>query len=528
VAIDDGMRTCVIFFTAAQLYEFLGRRLRELIPDTMKHMFAPLFLLVMIFCLGCAPRAVTENTPPNVVFIYADDLGIGDTGPYGQKIISTPHLDRLAAEGMRFTQFYTGVPVCAPARAVLMTGRHSGHAHVRANYGLPGYEVNVYEPGSFPLPDSIVTVADLFKKKGYTTGAIGKWGLGNYDNEGDPLKHGFDYFYGFYDQRAAHNFYPTHLWENGQWDSLNNPVIDVHPEGVSVNSMDPEVVGPYTGNDYAVDKMTDKARQFIRQNKDKPFFLYLPYTLPHKALQAPDAAVREYIKKLNEKPYYGESGSYAPTLYPASTYAAMVTYLDDQVGIVMNMLAELGLDDNTIVMFSSDNGPTEGRWENPDMFRSALNLRGLKGQVYEGGIRAPFIVRWQGKVRAGVVSDLPSVQYDMMATFADLLNVQAPKNDGISLLPTLLGNPEKQEKHPYLYWEYPASGGQAAIRTGDWKGVKTNLMKPGEHKWQLYNLKTDVEESRDVAAEHPEILAQLDEIVRKEHVAPVRREWVLF
>lgn len=475
--------------------------------------------LLLLFLIT-ASQAFAQKRP-NVIFIFADDLGYGEIGAYGQQKIKTPHLDKLAAEGIRFTQFYTGTPVCAPARCNLMTGKNAGHAYIRGNIGLPGYKENVVENGSFPIPENTPTIATLFKQKGYATGAIGKWGLGNYDNSGDPLKHGFDYFYGYYDQRHAHNYYTTHLWENGKWDTLNNPEINVHPKAGDSN--DPEA---YKGKEYAIDKMTEKAVQFIRQHQHEPFFLYLPYTLPHAALQVPERGVKDYQIAFGETPGNTRDG-YIPVTYPRSTYAAMVSYLDEQTGIIQNLVKQLNLDDNTIIIFTSDNGTSAGKSPDVAFFNSTSGLRGLKQDLYEGGIREPFIVRWPGKIAAGKVTDHIAANYDMMATFAALLQVKAPENNGINLLPVLLGK-KAPPTHPHLYWEYHAKGGQIAVRIGNWKGIRTGLAKDKNAPWQVYDLAKDPFERTDLASSQPALIQQFNAIVKKEHVKPVRAEWDVF
>lgn len=470
-------------------------------------------------------KALKTNTKPNIIYILADDMGYGELGCYGQQKILTPNIDKLASEGIKFTQHYVGTPVCGPSRCNLLTGRNSGHAYIRGNVGLLPYKENVNEPGSYPIPETMPTLGELFKKAGYINGVIGKWGLGNYDNGGDPQKHGFDFFNGYYDQRHAHNYYTTHLYKNRKWDSLNNPVINVHPKlkGKDVTEEETEA---YKGKEYSIDRMTKNALAFINQNKNKPFFLYLPYTLPHAALQVPQPDIDRYKKILNETPKLLETG-YVPTYYPLSTYAAMISYLDKQVGMIEGELKKLGLADNTIVLFCSDNGPAGTLGPNKNYFNSAGILRGRKQDVYEGGIREPFIVKWPGKITAGKVSNFPSATYDMMETFADIIHVTPFENDGISLLPTLLGN-GAQKQRAYMYWEYPEKGGQMAVRLGNWKGVKTELNKNAKAPWQLFNLETDESETKDVAAEHPELLKQFDAIVKKEHHTPVRPEWDLF
>ena len=460
---------------------------------------------------------------PNIIYIYADDLGYGELGCYGQQKIKTPNIDRLAREGMRFTNHYTGAPVCAPARCMLLTGKHGGHSYIRGNYELGSF-ADEKEGGQMPLPEGVFTLPAMMKKAGYTTALCGKWGLGMNNNTGSPLKHGFDYYYSVLDQKQGHNHYPTHIWENDKWDSLNNPVINVHRKPDSTSS-DAIKFDYYKGNDYAPGKITGKALAFIQKNKNKPFFLYLPYTLPHLALQAPEENVKKYIGQYDEKPYYGQNG-YVGTKYPLSTYAAMITYLDEQVGIVMKKIKELGLDGNTIIMFSSDNGAAFNvGGVQTSFFNSVSGLRGLKMDLYEGGIRIPFIARWPGKISANTISDHVSTQYDLMATLAELTKQRLTNTDGISLLPTLLGNSPKQIKHTHLYFEYPEKGGQVAIRMGDWKAVKTDMRKNKSAGWQLFNLKTDRNETTDVASQHPELLKQFDTLLKKEHQCSHIQEW---
>lgn len=459
---------------------------------------------------------------PNIIYVYADDMGYGELGSYGQQKIKTPHLDKMAKEGMRFTQHYTSTPVCAPARCMLMTGKHGGHSYIRGNYELGGFEDSM-EGGQMPLPEGTFTIATLLKKAGYTTGLCGKWGLGMNGTTGSPLKQGFDYYYGYLDQKQSHNFYPSHLWENEKWDTLDNPYMNVHRPLDPATAKDKDFAY-YKGNVYAPEKMTEKALGFINKHKDQPFFLYLPYTIPHVSLQAPDEYIQRYVGKFEEQPYYGDKG-YAPAKYPYSTYAAMITYLDDQVGIIMDKIKALGLDDNTIIMFSSDNGATFNGGVNYAFFNSVGGLRGLKMDVFEGGIREPFIARWPGKIPAGTTSDLISVQYDLMATLAELTGQQVDNTDGISFLPELLGKKGQQQKHDYLYFEYPEKGGQLAIRMGDWKAVKLDLRKQPGNKWMVFNLKTDLAETVDVAAQHPELIRQFDAIVKKEHQPAHIKEW---
>ncbi|QKZ14686.1 arylsulfatase [Spirosoma sp. KUDC1026] len=480
------------------------------------------------FLTGSVPRQ-TAPARPNIIYIYADDLGYGELGCYGQQKIRTPNLDQIAREGMRFTQHYSSAPVCAPARCMLLTGKHAGHSYIRGNYELGDFPDSL-EGGQMPLYPAAFTIGRMLQQSGYKTACIGKWGLGMAYNTGNPNEQGFDYFYGYLDQKQAHNHYPTHLWENGKSVPLNNPVITVH-KPLNPATATPEDFAYFRGKDYALDKQSEKAQAFVRQHKNQPFFLYLAFTAPHHSLQAPESAVNEYIGKFGdngnpEKPYYGQNG-YASALYPRATYAGMITHMDRQVGALMQLLKELKLDDNTLVMFSSDNGTTfESGNINAPYFNSVGGLRGLKQDVYEGGIREPMLARWPGRIKAGQVTDHVSVQFDLMATLAELIGYTASlATDGLSFLPTLLGQTAKQKQHSYIYWEFPEKGGQIAVRMGNWKAVKTDLRKNKQAPWQLYDLSRDVAEKTDVARQHPELTQQFDAIITREHVPSHIRDW---
>lgn len=486
----------------------------------MKLLAAVLFFGILGISIVASKSSVSK---PNIIYIYADDLGYAELGCYGQQKIRTPHLDQLAKEGIRFTQHYTSTPVCAPARCQLLTGQHAGHSYIRGNYELGGFPDSL-EGGQMPLYPKAFTIGRMLQQSGYKTACIGKWGLGMANTSGNPNVQGFDYFYGYLDQKQAHNYYPTHLWENGKWAPLNNPVINVH-QRLTPETATEEAFAYFRGKDYAIDKMAEKALSFVRENKSQPFFLYLPFTTPHVSLQAPEAAVKEYIGQFDDKPYLGQQ-SYASTPYPRATYAAMITYMDKQVGALMQLLKDLKIDDNTIVLFSSDNGATFNGGVEAGYFKSVANLRGLKMDVYEGGIREPMLARWPKKIAAGQVTDLVSVQYDVMATLAELVGFAQPiDTDGISFLPTLLGQKEKQRKRDYIYWEYPEKGGQLAIRMGNWKAVKTNVRKNRKGSWELYDLKKDESETTNVATQHPDLLRQFDAILLREHVPSHLKEW---
>jgi len=427
---------------------------------------------------------------PNIVFILADDLGYAELGCYGQKKIRTPNIDKLALQGMKFTQHYSGNPVCAPSRCALMTGKHTGHAQVRSNKqvgGTGGWELGSTIGGQWPLKAGTVTVAKILKDAGYTTGAFGKWGLGRVGTTGDPQKQGFDHFFGYICQRQAHTFYPNHLWRDGkiQW-------IEANKDGK-------EQV-------YSHDLIANEALEFIKANRDQPFFLYVPFTIPHVALQVPEDSLAEYKGKWPDPPYNGDKG-YVAHPHPRACYAAMVTRMDSDVGRITSLLRELNLEDNTLVIFSSDNGPTYAGGADSAFFESAGPLRGLKGSVYEGGIRVPFIARWRGKIKAGSTSDHVSAFWDFLPTCCELIGGDAPADiDGISMVPALLGQSQKQKKHEHLYWELQ---GRQGVRMGPWKAVR---LKP-DKKIELYNLDRDLGERHDVADEHPDIVAKMADIL---------------
>lgn len=441
---------------------------------------------------------------PNIVYILADDLGYAEVGCYGQTKIRTPNIDKLAIDGMKFTQHYSGNPVCAPSRCTLMTGLHTGHAQVRNNMqvgGKEGWELGSTIGGQWPLEAGTITIARILKDAGYTTGAFGKWGLGRVGTTGEPNKQGFDHFYGYICQRQAHTYYPNHLWHDGQieW-------IEANKDGKE--------------GAYSHDLIAAEALKFVRANKDRPFFLYVPFTIPHAALQVPEDSLAEYRGLWPDPPYTGDKG-YFPHPNPRACYAAMVTRMDRSVGQIMALLKELALDDNTLVIFTSDNGPTFNGGTDSAFFESAKPLRGLKASVYEGGIRVPYIARWPGRIKKNTTSEHISAFWDFLPTCCELIGVEPPPGiDGISMLPTLLGQPRRQKKHEYMYWEL---NGQQAIRMGKWKALR---LKP-DKKIELYDLDKDIAESQDLAQDNPELIAKMDEMfktVRTESdVFPLRK-----
>ena len=475
---------------------------------TMKKL-SPLFALLSILLFFSAAPVLFPQAPastpkkPNIIFIMADDLGYGELGCYGQKIIMTPSIDRIAKEGIKFTDFYSGQAVCAPARCTLMTGYHTGHSYIRDNGQPP--ERNPYTPfpGQNPIPDDIVTVAELLKEAGYTTGCIGKWGLGNTYTPGDPVKQGFDFFYGYKCQVHAHNHYPEFLWEN---DSI------VHLPGNDGRSL--------RGAHHSQDLFTVEAVKFINRNQDNPFFLYLPFIIPHLSIQTTDLYLDMYKGHIPETPY--KHHGYLKNPYPHAAYAGMITQMDAAVGLIMETLKGLGLDNNTIVFFTSDNGPAYNRLGGSDdkFFNSAGGLTGLKGSLHEGGIREPLVVRWPGKIKSGKVTGLPSALWDVLPTLCDIAGIQAPQGiDGISFFPTLTGT-GKQQVHDFLYWEFRAYGGQAALRMGDWKLLITNLRRKNKKPaLALYNLKKDPAETTNLAEKYPKKVQEGLKLMQQQHTS---------
>jgi len=448
-----------------------------------------------IFVAGSCSIKTSAQSRPNIIFILADDLGYGDIGVYGQQQIKTPHIDQLARAGKMFSQFYTGTAVCAPSRSSLMTGQHTGHTPIRGNRG-------VKPEGQWPLPAHTVTIAGLLKKAGYTTGCFGKWGLGTTGSPGDPNLQGFDRFYGYNCQTLAHDYFPDHLWDNSRRVELPNT--------------------PVSQQQYAAQMIHDQALAFMQQNRDHPFFLFLAYTLPHAALQLPkgDPLFEYYKKAFNEQPVpvpeNWQGKGYQPQAYPKAAYAAMVGKMDTYVGDIVSRLKTLGIEKNTLIIFASDNGPHKEGGNDPASFNSSGGLRGIKRDLYEGGIRTPFIARWPGKIAPGTRSGFTGAFWDLLPTFAALAGVTAPRNiDGISIVPTLLGT--RQQKHAPLYWELHEDGGKQAVRMDRWKGVRKNVFKNSQAPVELYDLQTDPAEQHDVAANHPDVVSAIVAIMKRSH-----------
>jgi len=464
------------------------------------------------------PEAAAAQAPaarkPNIILILADDLGYNEVGVYGQKQIRTPNIDRLAQEGVRLTDHYSGSPVCAPSRAVLLTGLHAGHAYIRDNDEM-GFRGDVWKDpaleGQRPLPAGTFTMATMLKRAGYATAAVGKWGLGGPGSEGEPNKLGFDLFYGFLCQRIAHNHYPGYLWRNTTKVPLNN--LGIYPHEKFPADKDPKALSSYErygGKQYALDMMGEEARAFITANKDRPFFLYFAPTVPHAALQVPEDSLAEYLNVLPDTPYAGDKG-YLPHRAPHAAYAAMVTRLDREVGRLAQLVRDLGLDRDTLIVFTSDNGPTFNGGTDSAFFESAGPFRGLKTMVYEGGIRVPMVARWIGKIPAGTVSAHASAFDDYMPTFAEMAGVARPAGiDGQSMLAALQGRASSKKPRDYLYWEFQ---GKQVVRMGSWKGIRD----AATGAFELYDLAKDVGETSEVAAANPAIVSRLEGLMRAAH-----------
>ena len=445
----------------------------------MIKIFLTTFGLLVAFISCSSPETkIEQSSKPNIIYILADDMGVYDAGSYGQQKIKTPNIDKMAAEGMLFTQHYAGSTVCAPSRGTLMTGLHTGHGYVKGNFAMES-------EGNLPLPAETATVAELLKSAGYKTGIMGKWGLGGPNDHGHPNNQGFDYSYCYLDQRLAHEYYPDHLWKNHEKINLNNQ--------------------------YSHDIFANEALKFIARNQKSPFFLYLPFTIPHGKFQIPD-----------NSPYSNKSWT-----ENQKNYAAMITLMDKDIGRIFSLLDSLGLDENTVVFFASDNG---GGKEMSDFFKSNGELRGYKTDIFEGGIRAPLIARWPEEISKRVKSEHISAFWDMMPTFCEIAGIAAPKDiDGISLLPTLLN--QSQKEHEFLVWEYfhynygwkPGSANprnylkSQAVRMGKWKGLKKGMKSDLDSPIELYDLSKDAGEQNNVAEQNPEIVVKIQQIMEREH-----------
>lgn len=457
-------------------------------------------VLVIVSCNEHKEEMTTNETVslPNVIYILADDLGYGDLSCYGQKNFKTPNIDRLASQGMLFTQHYSGSTVCAPSRSALMTGMHTGHTVVRGNK-------EIQPEGQYPIPDSTYTIAEMFKNKGYSTGAFGKWGLGFPKSEGDPINQGFNTFFGYNCQRMGHHYYPHHLWSN----------------------MDSIILKGNAGKKkeiYAPELIHEKTLQFIETNKDKPFFLYVASIIPHAELAAPEETLQKFRGKyLPEKEYNGvdkgpeyRKGPYESQIESHAAFVAMISILDQQLGEIMNKVKQLGLEKSTLIIFTSDNGPHQEGGADPDYFNSNGELKGYKRDLYEGGIRVPMIVSWPGKIKPNTETNHVSAFWDVFPTLGDLIEGEVPTDiDGISFLPTLNDKEQDQQEHEYLYWEFHEKGGRQAVRMGNWKAVKYNVLNDPNAPIELYNLLEDIKEENNVAMENPDVILEIKKILKE-------------
>ena len=459
-------------------------------------------IIAVLLSVTCSQRSFAQSKKPNIILILADDLGYGDLGCYGQQKIETPNLDRLAKMGVRFTQFYSGSTVCAPARCALMTGMHTGHASIRGNK-------TIKPEGQVPLPDSIVTFPMLLQKAGYATAAFGKWSLGFITTTGDPQKKGFDEFFGYNCQSLAHNYYPDHLWHNH--DRVDLP-CNLRSDSV-----------------YSADLIHQQAMKFLKAQKQQPFFLYLPYTLPHADVIVPrDEVYQHYVKKFNELPAPlvendpGDKTHYDQ--YPHAAFAAMVSRLDKYVGEIMQLLKEQQLEENTMLIFTSDNGPHREKGGDPGYFNSSGGFRGIKRDLYEGGIREPFIAYQKGITKPGTINEHPAALWDLYPTFLEMAGLKnAEEIDGISILPAISG--KKQKQHEYLYWELHEGGGRQAVRFGKWKAVWLNVSSRTPSPVELFDLTKDPQEKINLANKYPEVVKEAEAIKKMAYVP--NKDWPL-
>lgn len=499
----------------------------------------------LISLSGCAslggadltPDGAAE-TPPNIILILADDLGYGHLGSYGQEKIRTPAIDRLARQGLRFTQFYAGSTVCAPSRASLMLGQSTGHTFIRGNIALakpdpaqteagivPFDQLYALNQGQYPLPEESFTLAEMLKERGYTTALLGKWGLGSPGNSGDPTAQGFDYFYGLADQMRAHNHYPSDVWRNGSSETTGNPYFSPHqPFAGDPDDPDAEGYKAGQGSEWFGDLLAAEASSFIKsQTGDKPFFLMVALSAPHAALQAPAEAIQAYDGLFEEIPY--QSPRYLSRHNPRAVFAAMVSQTDRNVDQIVETLEASGLAGNTLIIFTSDNGPAQEGGEDVAFFNAAGGLRGIKRDLYEGGIRVPLIARWDGMIKEGRVSDHVAAFWDIMPTLADVAGAPLRRpTEGVSFLPTLTENGQQAE-HAALYWEFHELGGRQAVRMGKWKGIRNNVSGEPKPQIELYDLASDPAESTDLSRMHPDVVALIEGLMESARSPSWNEDW---
>jgi arylsulfatase A-like enzyme len=443
-----------------------------------------IFLITLTSFLFLSQVALAKK--PNFVYIMVDDAGYGDFSCFGQKKFKTPHVDRMAKEGMKLTDFYSSSTVCAPSRSSLMTGHHSGHGFIRGNK-------EIRPEGQHPLPLKAVTIPEVLKGSGYISGMFGKWGLGAPGSEGDPMNQGFDRFYGLNCQRQSHNFYPTHVWSDRKKVMLDR-------------------------KHYSHSLIADECLKFIQKNKDNPFFCYVPFTIPHAAMQSPEKRIAPWRKKFPE--FEKMTGRYGGTTItnPIAAFAAMMEHMDEDVGRILNLLEELNIDENTLVIFTSDNGPHKEGGHKPDFFDSNGPLKGYKRDLYEGGIRVATVAWWPGKIEPGTSSSHIAAGWDLMPTLCELSGTPAPDGlDGVSFAPTLLGQAQGQEKRQYLYWEFHEQGGKQAVRMGKWKGIRLNVRKDPNSSIELYDLSKDIGENNDISSKYPQIVSKMETAMKDSH-----------
>ncbi|MCG8527597.1 MAG: arylsulfatase [Opitutales bacterium] len=451
-----------------------------------------IILLIWVSVSTC----VVADIRPNIIYILADDLGYGDLSCYGQEKFKTPNIDRLAERGMKLTQHYSGSTVCAPSRSSLLTGLHTGHTPIRGN-------LEVKPEGQHPIPKEVLTLPKLLRANGYTTGMFGKWGLGYPGSEGDPNEH-FNQFFGFNCQRLGHHYYPRHLWNNRE----KAHILDNAGKQKKV---------------YAPSIIHDQVLRFIEDNASKPFFCFIPTIIPHAELIAPEKYMERFRGKIPEgEPYVGlddgpeyRQGKYESQKEPRVAFAAMISLLDDQVGEIVEKLESLGISEQTLIIFASDNGPHQVAGGDPDFFNSNAGFRGYKRDLYEGGIRIPMIAYWPGQIAPSSESNHISAFWDVLPTLAELIGAEIPDSlDGISFLPTLFGQAEDQQEHEYLYWEFHEKGGRLAIRKGNWKAVQYNVLSSSEPYIELYNLEKDLFEKHDLSDQHPNLIKEFRELFK--------------
>ncbi len=475
------------------------------------------FVSKMAFIAISFPVGLAADKP-NIVFILADDLGYGEVGCFGQEKIPTPNIDKLAEQGMKLTQHYSGAPTCAPSRCVLMSGKHLGHADIRGNRQAK-VKFPEFKEGQHPIQADTVLMPEIFRKAGYATGAIGKWGLGPVGSTGDPNRHGFDLFFGYNCQAVAHSYYPRYLWRNDKQVEINEKPIPGH-----VKPVEGEVaMEDYIGKTYAPKLMVEEAEKFIAREKNRPFFLYLAFIEPHVAMHPPVKSVEKFPKEWDTQPYRGEAG-YLPHPRPRAAYAAMISDLDSYVGRVMAALEKAGVTDRTMIVFTGDNGTThevgkKSRFNvggaDAEFFNSTAGLRGYKGSVYEGGLRVPTVVKFPGKINASSESQAPGYFADWFPTFCSVAGIEAPAGlDGEDLLPVLSGGAAKERKP--MVWAFAEYGGQVVVRIGDYKVLRRGLLTKKPGPWEVYDIPADRAETKDLAAEKREVVAQAEEILKRE------------